>query len=204
MKKYILYLLTFITLALQGLAAQTVQNGSRLNMTVKKKHTTADNLKFGSNISGLTYKPLSIQNPEGLNRFYRSFLFASAANSEVASVAEVESSTKSASKRTSAVETAVVSEENLYASDKIVVSNIYPNPASEFAELDYSIHGDVKDAKLIFYNVLGSKMSEHALSKSNGKLRVDTTVMPTGLYFYQLSLEGKKVATKKMLVRHQQ
>jgi hypothetical protein len=42
------------------------------------------------------------------------------------------------------------------------------------------------------------------LTKNNGKLRVDTTVMPTGLYFYQLSLEGKKVATKKMLVRHQQ
>jgi hypothetical protein len=47
-------------------------------------------------------------------------------------------------------------------------------------------------------------MQEYTLNKAERKVRVNTKDMPTGLYFYQLSLEGKKVATKKMLVRHQQ
>jgi hypothetical protein len=47
-------------------------------------------------------------------------------------------------------------------------------------------------------------MQEFTLNKNDRKLRVNTRDMPTGLYFYQLSVDGKKVATKKMLVRHQQ
>jgi hypothetical protein len=92
----------------------------------------------------------------------------------------------------------------LYTSERITVSNIYPNPASEFAELDYSIQNSVRDAKVIFYNVLGSQVAEFVLDKSDRKLRINTREMPTGVYFYQLAVDGKKVATKKMLVRHQQ
>ena len=95
-------------------------------------------------------------------------------------------------------------EEQLYANDKISVSNIYPNPASEYADLDYNITANIRDAKLIIYNVLGSQMAELPLNRNDRKLRVNTKDMPTGLYFYQLSLDGQKVATKKMLVRHQQ
>jgi hypothetical protein len=154
--------------------------------------------------AGLNYKPLSLQNPQALNSFYRSFLFSNVTSSESTGVQDAESVSRNIEKRNVAVETSLKSDEQLYISDKITVSNIYPNPASESATIDYTMSADLRDVKVIFYNVLGSKMGEHVLTKNNGKLRVDTTVMPTGLYFYQLSLEGKKVATKKMLVRHQQ
>lgn len=188
----------------QGLAAQSVPSGSRLNMTASKKSDTTPNLPFAAKPSGLTYKPLSLQNPKALNKFYRTFLFSNAAASESTGVQEAELVAKNIERKSAPVETAIKTEEQLYISDVITVSNIYPNPASERAELDYNITGDLRDAKVIFYNVLGTKMNEYVLTKSNRKLTVDTTVMPTGLYFYQLSLEGKKVATKKMLVRHQQ
>ncbi|WAC12389.1 T9SS type A sorting domain-containing protein [Dyadobacter pollutisoli] len=204
MKKTILYLFILTALALQGLNAQSVSNGSRLNMVSKKKPASSENLKFTSMPTGLSYKPLSLQNPKALNSFYRSFLFSSAVSPESTNVLASEIVEKSIDKRSPALEAQLRAEELLYTSDKISVSNIYPNPASEYAEVDFSISTSLRDAKLIFYNVLGSKMEEFTLNKNDRKLRVNTRDMPTGLYFYQLSIDGKKVATKKMLVRHQQ
>jgi hypothetical protein len=204
MKRNILYLLLSLTLTLPGLNAQSVSNGSRLNLASKKKPATAETNKFSGLATGLSYKPLSLQNPKALNSFYRSFLFSTPNASESTGVAVSEIVEKNTERRQPAMEAQLRAEEQLYGNDKISVSNIYPNPASEYAELDYNITASIRDAKLIIYNVLGSQMAELPLTKNDRKLRVNTKDMPTGLYFYQLSLDGKKVATKKMLVRHQQ
>ncbi|MCF2487446.1 T9SS type A sorting domain-containing protein [Dyadobacter sp. CY347] len=204
MKRNILYLLISLTLALQGLNAQSVSNGSRLNMVNKKKPATSENIKFSGLATGSSYKLLSLQNPKVLNSFYRSFLFSSPNASESTGVATAEIVERSSNRRQPEMEAQLKVEEQLYANDKISVSNIYPNPASEYADLDYNITANIRDAKLIIYNVLGSQMAELPLNRNDRKLRVNTKDMPTGLYFYQLSLDGQKVATKKMLVRHQQ
>ena len=204
MKKNILYLILLLTLALQGLNAQSVSNGSRLNMASKKKPASGQTSKFAGLATGSSYKPLSLQNPKALNSFYRSFLFSNATVSESTGVLATEIVEKNIDKKQLSLESQLRPEEHLYINDKISVSNIYPNPASEYAELDYNIVANVRDARLIIYNVLGSQMAELPLNKNDRKLRVNTKDMPTGLYFYQLSLEGAKVATKKMLVRHQQ
>ena len=96
----------------------------------------------------------------------------------------------------------VKSEDNMFANDKIVVRNVYPNPANEFAAIDYAITGNVSDAKIVIYNVLLSGIGDYDLNKNEKQLRVNTQDMPTGVYYYQLMLEGKKVATKKLIVRH--
>jgi len=173
-------------------------------MVSKKKAVPVENMKFGTMPSGLSYKPLSLQNPKALNSFYRSFLFSNSSSQDSQVILAAEVIEKGSERKSPALEAQLKAEELLYVSDKISVSNVYPNPASEYAELDYSISPDLRDAKLVFYNVLGSQMQEYTLNKAERKVRVNTKDMPTGLYFYQLSLEGKKVATKKMLVRHQQ
>ncbi|MCF2518515.1 T9SS type A sorting domain-containing protein [Dyadobacter sp. CY351] len=204
MKRNILYLIITLTLTLQGLNAQSVSNGSRLNMVNKKNPAASENIKFSGLATGSSYKLLSLQNPKALNSFYRSFLFASPNASESTGVATAEIVERSSNRRQPEMEAQLKVEEQLYANDKISVSNIYPNPASEYADLDYNITANIRDAKLIIYNVLGSQMAELPLNRNDRKLRVNTKDMPTGLYFYQLSLDGQKVATKKMLVRHQQ
>ncbi|MFC6191133.1 T9SS type A sorting domain-containing protein [Dyadobacter subterraneus] len=161
-------------------------------------------MKFSHVPEVLNYKPLSVQKPMALNNFYRTLLFSNTASVESTAVSTTEVIEKNVEKRTPGIESAPRAEEQLYTSDKITVSNIYPNPASEYAEVDYTISSDLRDAKLIVYNVLGSQMAEYPLVKNDNKLRINTREMSTGLYFYQLALEGKKVATKKMLVRHQQ
>ena len=206
MKKFVLYLyiLSVTSLVFQDLRAQSVSGGSRLNMVGKKKPATSENMKFAGLATGLSYKPLSLQNPKALNQFYTSFLFSSTALPDNSGLLAVETAEKNVERKSPAVEAQLRVEEQLYANDQISVSNIYPNPASEYAELDFNISSGLREAKLIFYNVLGSQMKEVTLNKNERKLRVNTKDMPTGLYFYQLSIDGKKVATKKMLVRHQQ
>jgi Secretion system C-terminal sorting domain len=94
-------------------------------------------------------------------------------------------------------------EDRMYADERIIVSNIYPNPASEAAEVDYQLLANVGEAKLILLNVLGAPVAEYDLERNDRKVRINTRDFSTGWYFYQLSLDGKKVATKKLLVRHQ-
>lgn len=91
----------------------------------------------------------------------------------------------------------------MYASDQLTVSNIYPNPANDFADIDYAMSNGVGSASITLLNILGSPIAEYTLDRNERKVRLQTRDLPTGYYFYQLSVEGAKVATKKLLVKHQ-
>jgi hypothetical protein len=203
MKKNILYILFILTTIGSFSLAQTTQNGSRLNMGTSKK-ASADNLKLNTFPVVLNYKPLSLKNPKALNSFYRTLFFANNAEIEKGVAVYTDNSESFIEKKAIAPESNRKSEEQLFSNELISVSNIYPNPASDYAELDYTIQPSVREAKVVIYSILGAQMDVYDLRKSEKKLLVNTREMPTGLYFYQLSLDGKKVATKKMLVRHQQ
>jgi hypothetical protein len=92
--------------------------------------------------------------------------------------------------------------DKLYSSEKITVSNIYPNPANDYASVDYVINGNVNEATMSFYNLLGHEIANYELDKFDHKLKVQTTNWDSGIYLYQLVVDGKKVVTKKLLVRH--
>jgi hypothetical protein len=101
------------------------------------------------------------------------------------------------------VEEFISSEDRLFSNDKLTVSNIYPNPADDHADIDYVISSQFGEAKITFYNVLGNEMKEEVLDKDQKRLRVSTREWNNGIYLYQLSSEGKSLVTKKLLVRHQ-
>lgn len=94
-------------------------------------------------------------------------------------------------------------DDRMYSSDRLTVSNIYPNPAHDVAEIDYIMNNSVGNASITLLSILGSPVAEYTLDRSERKVRLQTHDLPTGYYFYQLSVEGVKVATKKLLVKHQ-
>lgn len=207
MKKTILFAYILSTLTLLETHAQVPANSSRLNMPSQQKVMSVDRPPLAARPSLLEFKPLGLQKPQALNNYYRALLFANPVPAGSTAVENPEVSTVAvdrSERRSYGFEEKVRSDEQLYTSDRITVSNVYPNPASDFAELDYSVQGNVRDAKVIIYNVLGSPVAEYVLDKNDRKLRINTREMPTSVYFYQLAVDGKKVATKKMLVRHQQ
>ncbi|QJD80067.1 T9SS type A sorting domain-containing protein [Spirosoma rhododendri] len=146
-------------------------------------------------------RALSVSKNAPINAYYRSLLVARAGAKAGARTTAAEAAGSVEGKITKEVSE---SDDNLmFANEHIAVSNIYPNPANDYAEISYQYTGAVNEAKLVLINVLGSPVAEYELAKNDRKLRIATSDMMTGYYFYQLSLDGKKVATKKLLVRHQ-
>ncbi len=208
MKKTILFAYIISALTLLEAYAQVPANSSRLNMPSQQKAMSLDRPALVPKPSVIEFKPLGLQKPQALNNYYRALLFANPVPASSTAVDNGElaiASVERSERRSNGFEEKIRStDEQLYTSERITVSNVYPNPASDFAELDYTVQSSVRDAKVIIYNVLGSPVAEYVLDKNDRKLRINTREMPTSVYFYQLAVDGKKVATKKMLVRHQQ
>ncbi len=97
------------------------------------------------------------------------------------------------------------SNELLFNNAQISVSSIYPNPASTSASVKYRFLGGLRDAKIVLCNVLGNVVGEYRLSreaKEMTELQIATSSLASGVYFYTLSLDGRNVVTRKLIVRH--
>ena len=198
--------LTFYFLALYGLQAQTgtgSKNGSRLLMG-KQNATASKPSRILVNQSGLdrtiNYKP-----SQAFNSFYRSTVFSASNNVATKETNGRKASSGEISQNSSEIKSGseiLKTEDKFFSSEKITVNNIYPNPANEAAEIEYSIVGNVSEAKIVLYNALAMATDEYVLDRNSRSIRISTSQIPTGIYYYQLLLDGKKVATKKLLVRH--
>lgn len=93
--------------------------------------------------------------------------------------------------------------EKLFHNERLTVSNLFPNPANDHTKADYVVSAVGSQAKLSFFNALGNPVGDYALDRSEHRLQINTSEWPNGMYFYQLSLDGRTLATKKLLVRHQ-
>jgi len=185
------------------------RNKSRLEIKPKSKVAVGSSLLFKKNSFSLFQVPfvsldrnISYQRSSYINQYFtNSFLLQSAKNQAIKSevvapqpvVAVVE--TKN--------DEFINTEDRLFSNEKLTVSNIYPNPADDHADIDYVISSQVGEAKITFYNVLGSEMKEEVLEKDQRKVRISTKEWNNGIYLYQLSADGKSLVTKKLLVRHQ-
>jgi hypothetical protein len=100
------------------------------------------------------------------------------------------------------------SNEQLFANEHISVSSIYPNPASTSASVKYRLLGGLREAKIVLCNVLGNVVGEYRLNKESKEskdlteLQITTSTLSSGVYFYTLSLDGRNVVTRKLIIRH--
>ena len=74
--------------------------------------------------------------------------------------------------------------------------SIYPNPASDKIIIS---SGDVGQTTITVYNILGVKMIEEELN-GNSKA-IDTSTLPKGIYFVQITIDGKREFVKQVLVQ---
>jgi hypothetical protein len=198
-KKLQKYLSVLIGIALvSNIAFAQVEKGkSRLD--IGKKPTAANKAP----LQKLTFlsKPMptevKLNKPSVVNQYFRNALLNGSSKSVVVKAANSEVPTnfdKSVGENNN--------NDKLYSSEKLTVSNIYPNPANDFASIDYVISGNINEASMSFYNLLGNEIVTYELDKSDHKLKVQTTNWDSGVYLYQLVVDGKKLVTKKLLVRH--
>ncbi|QMW06545.1 T9SS type A sorting domain-containing protein [Spirosoma foliorum] len=220
MKKFILIgVLTGLLTATIPLRAQVaprdtdVRKGSRLELgrTSSPQKTSASRLpsqRFAimpnPTLSGLD-RSITLNKNSAINEHYRSLLLPNAGSKPTARASSAEVSAQATELRSAPAQEGKT-DNRLFSNDKLWISNAYPNPADDVAELDYQFSGTATEAKLVLLNILGTPVAGYEqieLDRNDRKVRIITRPLDTGYYLYQLTVDGKKVATKRLLVRHQ-
>lgn len=80
------------------------------------------------------------------------------------------------------------------------ISESYPNPARSVAKVNYSLEQGWRSAEVKVYSMLGSLVKKVALKEDRGTLKLSVADLPSGMYFYTLSVNDHDISTKKMLV----
>lgn len=89
--------------------------------------------------------------------------------------------------------------ENIFS--KILISDIYPNPTTNFVNIDFELPNEVTMANVRIVNLLGSIILEQQVNLTNNAIRVDVSGLNGGIYFYSFIVNNKAVSTKKLIIR---
>lgn len=89
----------------------------------------------------------------------------------------------------------------VYRSREILIREVYPNPATSTAYIDYELYAEQKEAKVVIYNILGTSMGEQSLPYNETRAKILTEEFLPGIYFYTIYLNNEGLITRKMVVR---
>lgn len=89
----------------------------------------------------------------------------------------------------------------VFQSKDITIHDVYPNPVSDLAFIDYTIHNEQVKAKVVIHNILGRTMNETDLPNAETRIKIQADELTTGVYFYTLYLDNNGVLTRKLIVR---
>ena len=93
-----------------------------------------------------------------------------------------------------------VSEFTMGKMNPLLQQNI-PNPFNGTSTIGYYIPQSVYQAEIIFSNNVGQIVNRIAVNKKGeGEISVNASNYASGMYYYTLYLDGKKIDTKKMVV----
>lgn len=81
------------------------------------------------------------------------------------------------------------------------ISGAYPNPTNNLTRISYDLKSS-QNARLVFYNILGSAVKEVDLNDKQGTLILSTSGFESGIYYYSIIADGKILPAKKLVVAH--
>lgn len=83
----------------------------------------------------------------------------------------------------------------------VKLSEIYPNPSSRVAQLDYTLVNPKAKAKISVTSFIGNPIAEYDLDPERNSLVINVSEFQAGVYFYTLFVDNKNVVTKKLQVK---
>lgn len=79
----------------------------------------------------------------------------------------------------------------------------YPNPATNYSIIKYSVPTKYNNAKVVIRNMLGSVVKTiNVKGGTTGKINLNTTDLNNGVYFYSIIADGYVLSAKKLVVKH--
>lgn len=91
--------------------------------------------------------------------------------------------------------------QDIYSSNLIMLHDVYPNPVTDQAYVDYSILDSHIKAKIMIHNILGNAIEEYPLPASENKVKIRADILNSGIYFYTLYIDNEGVITRKLIVK---
>lgn len=79
------------------------------------------------------------------------------------------------------------------------ISNAYPNPANSLIAINYEVN-DNTNGKIIIYDMLGKQVKEFTITDKQGIAKINVADLNAGIYFYSFVIDGKAIATKKLVI----
>jgi hypothetical protein len=89
----------------------------------------------------------------------------------------------------------------IFNSRHITVHDVYPNPVTDFATINYKLHTETIQAKIVIHNILGSRLDEFELPYLETQVKIKAHELSGGIYFYTLYLDNEGVMTRKLIVK---
>lgn len=90
----------------------------------------------------------------------------------------------------------------LYKDETLEISPIYPNPITKnFGIIDYRLIDEDQKAKIIVHNILGNQIAEYRLDPKENMLKISTSDLEQGVYFYSLQKNNETIFTRKLIIR---
>jgi len=83
----------------------------------------------------------------------------------------------------------------------IKLSDVYPNPSSRIAQLDYQFYNPRVKAKITINSFIGNPIAEYELDPERTSLSINVSEFKEGIYFYTLFLDNKNIVTKKLQIK---
>ncbi|HHZ64574.1 MAG TPA: T9SS type A sorting domain-containing protein [Flavobacteriales bacterium] len=91
--------------------------------------------------------------------------------------------------------------ESPFQKDEPSLKQNIPNPFTRSTIIPYYIPQHAQRASLHFFNETGIEITQRALQGTgDGQILLTGEQLPAGIYFYSLQVDGKNIATKRMVV----
>ena len=82
--------------------------------------------------------------------------------------------------------------------NKIPSFSIYPNPANTAVALSFQLQN--KNSVLSLYNSMGQLVKTQVINSNDKSITEDVSILPNGIYYYTLSIDGVIEATNKLAI----
>jgi hypothetical protein len=78
--------------------------------------------------------------------------------------------------------------------------SVYPNPTTNYSNIYYSLPPGANEGEITVYDLAGREVKKYTVTRQFDHLQLTTSDIKAGTYFYQLTVNGNNISTKKIVV----
>ncbi len=86
--------------------------------------------------------------------------------------------------------------------DKSELVSLFPNPAADLLHITYLLPFEKQSAFIRIFDSMGHLVREENVTNGFGILELNAVQFESGLYYYELEVNGNKVASDKFSIIH--